>query len=370
MTPPSTPEHLSADNIARNTTNRDRQTAALEATPQTASKARPWLRLLGSAITFVLLGYIVNREEGWRHIWETAQALSWWQIALAFTLIGLSRFATALRWHYLLRAVEIPTTFRDSLSLTFAGLYSSNFLPTTIGGDVVRLMGARRLGYAGSPCMASLVLDRGIGLLGMASAVAIGFPAISGLFIHGASESLPLMGGIALPKGKALVQKGRDLAAKVLDAFATGMRRPRYLLTAFGMTWLHQVCLFGAIAIILAGLGHPLPFRSVLGLWSVVYVVTLLPISVNGLGVQELTVVYTFTHLGGLSTAASAGMALLIRVLMTLASIPGVLAMPSVTARVKQNNIDPVPVAPACAYDITDRKHHGIRRPARRRNVE
>lgn len=58
--------------------------------------------------------------------------------------------------------------------LMFTGNFSSNFLPTTIGGDVVRLGGAMQMGYDRAICLASLVVDRLIGMAGMALALPLG----------------------------------------------------------------------------------------------------------------------------------------------------------------------------------------------------
>ena len=59
----------------------------------------------------------------------------------------VSRLAVAGRWHVLMHSAGTGITPRQSIRLTFAMLFASNFLPTTIGGDVVRYAGAVRLGF-------------------------------------------------------------------------------------------------------------------------------------------------------------------------------------------------------------------------------
>jgi hypothetical protein len=56
----------------------------------------------------------------------------------------------------------------------------------------------------------------------------------------------------------------------------------------------------------------------------------LLPISINGLGVQELSIAYIYTQFGGVSTDSALAMAVLIRVLFVIASLPGVIALPEI----------------------------------------
>ena len=96
------------------------------------------LRLAGTAAAFVLLVILLSRQ-GWDQILEGVRAIPGWYFIAALMLMLTSRLAVAARWHALLRAAGLPIQRRDSLRITFAGLFASNFLPTTIGGDVMRL---------------------------------------------------------------------------------------------------------------------------------------------------------------------------------------------------------------------------------------
>ena len=75
-----------------------------------------------------------------------------------------------------------------------------------------------------------------------------------------------------------------------------------------------------------------LPFWLVAGLWAVTYFITLVPVSVNGLGVQELSVTFLFSSVGGVSPAAGLTLALFMRLLPILASLPGALFLPGILA--------------------------------------
>ncbi|MEL7657865.1 MAG: hypothetical protein AAGU75_18380, partial [Bacillota bacterium] len=61
----------------------------------------------------------------------------------------------------------------------------------------------------------------------------------------------------------------------------------------------------------------------VAGLWSISYLITLIPISINGLGIQELSLTILFNQIGNVEYSAAAIMAVLIRVLQMLASLIG-----------------------------------------------
>ncbi len=69
-----------------------------------------------------------------------------------------------------------------------------------------------------------------------------------------------------------------------------------------------------------------------MGLSSATYFVTLLPISINGLGVQELVMSYLYVTFAGISPSSGLTLALLYRILQMLASLPGAMFIPDIMA--------------------------------------
>src|SRR4030042_2325036 len=112
------------------------------------------LRLVGTVLAIVLIIVLV-RGEAWGDVVGALKKLSWERIAGALALVILSRMFVAGRWYVLLRSGGVGISFRQATALTFTGLFSNNFLPTTIGGDVVRLAGGEKLGFDRAVCLAS-----------------------------------------------------------------------------------------------------------------------------------------------------------------------------------------------------------------------
>src|SRR5512138_2173527 len=139
------------------------------------------LRLLGTILAIVLIVVLV-REEAWSEVVNAIRQLTWTNIAAALALVVLSRLFVAVRWYVLLRSGGVKISIGHAAALTFTGLFSNNFLPTTIGGDVVRLAGAMQLGYDRAVCLASIAADRLIGMLGMFLTLPLGLiPTIQNL---------------------------------------------------------------------------------------------------------------------------------------------------------------------------------------------
>ena len=64
---------------------------------------------------------------------------------------------------------------------------------------------------------------------------------------------------------------------------------------------------------------------------------TLLPVSINGLGLQELSIAVLFSSFGGVSEHAGLALAVLMRMLYMLASLPGALFLPGLLLRRQQS---------------------------------
>lgn len=248
-------------------------------------------------------------------------------VALLFVI---SRIAVAWRWQVLLLSGGIKISFRDSLALTLMGLFATNFLPTTIGGDVVRLVGVMQMGYDKAVSLASLAADRLIGMMGMAMTVPFGM-VYSWNVLQDSLFTISFFTRFHKPVA---------FFKRTLSTFSIWFKRPASLLAALAFTWIHMLCLFGSIYIFVNAFGTHASFWLIAGLWSVTYFITLLPISINGYGVQESVFTILLANVIGLVPSVAATIALLIRAYFLLSSLPGALFLPSIlSALAKQKTV-------------------------------
>ena len=307
-----------------------------QGTPPLSAKRPPILRWVGTLLALGLLVYLLSRE-GWREIGTALQQIALWRFTLALLLVMVSRLAVAGRWHVLMRWAGTGITVRQSLGITFAGLFASNFLPTTIGGDVVRLAGAIRLGFDKAVSVASLVVDRLVGMAGMAVTLPFALPAwINSDYAQPSGFSSP---ALAVPWLGKIQDKLRGALKSLLDVLGIWLHKPRSLLEALGCTWVHMLCTFAQVWLLLGGMGEQVSFWLIAGLWAATYFVTLLPISINGMGVQELSMAFFFTTFAGVSQSSGLTLALLMRALQMLASLPGALTIPGLLEGRKSSKV-------------------------------
>jgi hypothetical protein len=130
----------------------------------------------------------------------------------------------------------------------------------------------------------------------------------------------------------------RELIQRLWAALFEWKKHPKALLASLGCTWIHMLCLFASIWLFMEPLGEEMEFIAIAGLWSLTYFVTLLPISVNGLGVQELSVTFFYMQFGGLRLSNALTIALLVRVIQMLVSLPGALFIPALLAGGRKKN--------------------------------
>lgn len=288
------------------------------------------LRLLGTLVATVLIVLLIQ-QEGWSKIVEAVRRISPTNFFLALVSLLISRIFVIARWHVLLQSGGVKIPFSRSAELTLMGLFASNFLPTTVGGDVVRLAGIMQMGFDRAICLASIAADRIVGLVGMLFAVPFGVVPTWESLEQVASHSFALM---------ASLQRPINFARRTLQTFSIWLHQPKALLTSLVCTWGNMLFIFVAIYLLVEGLGNHLSFGLVAGLYSLSYLVTLMPISINGYGLQELSLTYLFLHVGGLSAATSLSMAVLIRIIWMLASLPGALFLPSILLAISRQKKD------------------------------
>jgi uncharacterized membrane protein YbhN (UPF0104 family) len=237
-----------------------------------------------------------------------------------------------------MKAREEKFSIKESLRFTFAGLFANNFLPSTVGGDVVRLAGTMQAGYDGVVSGASLIVDRLVGMAGMALAL----PVVVVKLIQNPSlwgqtplYVFPFLASVQEEETPGLFAKVKNVLGRIWKAIAVWIKQPRVLILSFLFTLAHMAFLFGAIWVLLDAMGDSLSIWLVGGFYAFAYFVTLIPISINGLGVQEVAITFAFSTLGGISETNSLTLSLLIRTLFMLASLPGAVFIPGIMPGVK-----------------------------------
>ena len=117
-------------------------------------------------VSVVLLAILFSRIDVAR-LWASVRRASVFWLLAAMVVYSLNVLASTWRWHLLLEAQDVHVRRRSLLDSFLVALFFNNFLPSNIGGDVIRIRRHRR--PAGSKTLAATVVlvDRGLGLMGL-----------------------------------------------------------------------------------------------------------------------------------------------------------------------------------------------------------
>ncbi len=288
-----------------------------------------YIKLFGTIIAVILFSFFVFNH--WNELISNIKLLGILPVILLLIITLVSRFFVSFRWFFLIQALEPEIKLANVIKITFTGLFASNFLPTTIGGDLVRVAGGLQLGYDPVKLSTSLLFDRLVGMVGMVIALPLN------IFIPNVVKLLPksnntlinqvLIGNTIFNK---LKEKTTNIFIKLLNTLKLWKNQPKAVIFSFTSTIGHMICLFITIWYLFYIQKVNIPFSSIAGLWSLSYFFTLLPVSINGLGLQEISITYLYSTIGGASLESCLVTAIMIRILQSFASLPGALFLPSI----------------------------------------
>jgi hypothetical protein len=271
-----------------------------------------------AAVSVVLLGILFSRVDLAR-LWSAARSASPVWLAAGLGSYLLMILISAWRWGLLLRAQHVQLPFRRLTSSFLVATFFNNFLPSNIGGDVVRV--ADTAPAAGSKTLATTIVlvDRGIGLLGLVFVAALGASA--------GTRFSPGTGGVApgvlwagfgvaaivatpallMPQGFMRLLHplrvvhpewvGKRLN-RMTDALSRLRETPTALVGCFAGAIAVQAVLVGFYAAIAYSMRIPISIAELAVIIPISFIVQMLPVSLNGFGVREATFGFYFARLG------------------------------------------------------------------------
>ena len=138
------------------------------------------------AFTGLALAYLVWKVDLHETVDVLLDADPWWFALAALIMIGTA-LPMALRWQWLMRAQSMPDSFAWLTRAYFVSYTAGQILPTSIGGDAMRVYEtARRHPGRTADVTAIVLLERGLGGASTVLLGAIGFVLALGTYDVGA----------------------------------------------------------------------------------------------------------------------------------------------------------------------------------------
>jgi uncharacterized protein (TIRG00374 family) len=288
----------------------------------------------------LLLSVLLLTWLAWRTDWvQVGRAfahlrLGWWLAAVGLYLC--TQVVSSVRWQLLARPLGLQRPLRQFIAFYFIGMYFNLLLPTSVGGDVVRAWYLDGGSGRKMAAFLSVFIDRFSGLLVLLTLACVAVavcPIALPTWIY-ASVWGTVGAAVAALIALVICDWRFPLASKVpgakrvlgkledLKASSTVLLRPGLLSSTTALSLVVQAANVVLVWLVGRAIGAPVPHAYYWILVPMVTLLTLLPISLNGMGVREWGTVL-FLHPLGIGVETALSLAFLWFAVFTAASLCG-----------------------------------------------
>jgi glycosyltransferase 2 family protein len=271
------------------------------------------------AVSIALLVLLFSRVDVAK-LWASARhaSVTWMTIALGF--YALSIFVMVWRWWLLLEAQDVAMPFPALFGSMSVALFFNNFLPSNIGGDVVRISDTAKVARSKTLAATVVLADRTMGMMGLVLVAALGLSLVASpvgraplpiwpSWLWAGFTSGMLAGGLILwsPNGLGLLLRPLlvlhpEWVSGRIGSLTATLHRFRshmgVMITCFAGAVVVQVTTVAFGWAVARALGIPIGPFDLAVVVPLAGVVQMIPVSVNGFGVREATYSLYFTRIG------------------------------------------------------------------------
>ncbi len=262
-------------------------------------------RIAGSVVLLAFLAWRIDYA-------QFGQAFAGLDLGYWFLAAGvyfMAQLVSSLRWQLLSQPLGFQAPWRHYLAFYYIGMFFNLLLPTSVGGDVVRafyLAGGR----ARRDAVLSVLADRGSGLV-----VLLLMACFAGLFVPlpswMAAILVALITGVALGVASLFALPLLDRIPivgprlrRLIESARIYLSRPGLLFSTTLLSILVQFASVLQVWLISEGLGLNVSLGYLAVVVPLVTLLTLVPVSVSGMGLRELGMVVLLAPVGVASAGA------------------------------------------------------------------
>jgi len=310
--------------------------------PETSSARRHVLLAVKIAVSIILLVLLFSKIDV-RRLWAIARQASPLWLAGALAIYSVNLIASAWRWYLLLHAQQVEVRRRWLFGSLLVATFFNNFLPSNIGGDVIRISDTARPARSRTLAATVVLMDRGLGLMALVLVAALGASAAGAVhpaalpiwpvwlwagFVAGAAASAP---AVFAPAGfgrllQPLTVFHPEWVGGRIEKLTEVLVRFRSRLGALGRCFVTAVFVQATMVVFYFAVAQALHLTVALSDLAVIvpvsFVVQMLPVSFGGFGVREATFSIYFSRIGQPIESAIA-MSLVAQALIMLYSLSG-----------------------------------------------
>lgn len=305
------------------------------------------IKTLIKIVISVSLIYYLLYKIGFGKLIEVYYEIEFGWIIFALLLVTVSNLLGVLQWRLLLESSNVEISYRKTLNYYFIGLFFNNFLISLFGGDIFRVYDISKHSGKKSTAISTVFLDRLIGLLAMAF-LALVFGVISVKIFNSNYILFPvsvfflfLLFVVLFFYFKNFAKKFQSITERILPNFI--FQKLREIYNGINYFKNHRtlilLLLLNSVVIQLLRISsHYVAALSLnvnelfdISIWyffifiPIIFIVSLLPISIGGLGVRESMGIVLFSYVG-ISSNLAFSIEFISYLIGVFSSIPGGIA--------------------------------------------
>ena len=267
--------------------------------------------------TLLIIYLFVIRKIDVSQVFLFLKGVSFFWLIIGFILLGLGRLITAARWQILLSAQKIHVPLKLLITSLFVANFFNLFLPSTIGGDAMRAYDISRYSKRPGTTIMMIIIERIMGIFALVviavfslfftyflkkdfwyeyqisnlvlpvialfAITLIGMFSISHpLFVKGSSYLLSKVG----------LEKLQEKIKKAGEIFCL-LKQNRWCLgMGFLLSFVLQVNVIVYTYVIALSLNLGIPFIYFCIIVPLVFIILIIPVSINGIGIRENAYVF------------------------------------------------------------------------------
>lgn len=253
----------------------------------------------------------------------------------AWLVMLLGLVVSAYKWQALLRVDGIGCSILELTRYYLVGIYFNNFLPTSIGGDASRAYLVARRHHSTLPAVTSIFAERFSGLLALLAVGVVGLLLTEGLVARNERLVILVLAGSVVLGGSVLLVEGvwrrffcflsegiRTKVSRFFQSLKSYCADPKAL---WALAWTSLIYPFLVVLVYFFGaqaLSIDVSFLALMVVVPAVTLLTLIPFSLNGLGIREGGFVF-FLARAGVERSEALSLSLVVYGLTLLFSICG-----------------------------------------------
>jgi len=274
-------------------------------------------------VSIGILIYLVTVFD-WERVADVFGRIRLWYVWPVPLLLALAFYFGGVRWSVLLPHFDVRLRAREGFLYYLIGSFYGNVLPGVIGGDAIRIgICAATKKKSIANITASVLIERVCGVLALlvvgTFATVLLSPGLRLALGSSVVMVVPVLAGVSLVVllsgylfGRVLVTwlknvSGRHnkIAGTILRIIGYTRKIPPVRMTVvFLLSALFQFADILASFFLARAVNIDVPLLLFLAIFPIVYILTVLPISLGGLGVREGTLAYLLTRVGVLPSDA------------------------------------------------------------------